>query len=98
MGVKEKHIIILPLKSVMTKTLIEYLSGEKNIDEIYHAIVLGIRDYFGKMGFSKAIMGASGGIDSAVTQVLAVQALGKENVRALLMPSQFSIFSFGSRC
>jgi NAD+ synthase (glutamine-hydrolysing) len=69
---------------------IEYLSGEKNIDEIYHAIILGIRDYFGKMGFSKAVMGSSGGIDSAVTQVLATRALGKDNVRALLMPSQYS--------
>src|ERR1051326_2194717 len=69
---------------------IEYLVGEKNTDEIYHAIILGIRDYFGKMGFSKAILGASGGIDSAVTQVLAVEALGKENVRAILMPSQYS--------
>lgn len=69
---------------------IEYLVGEKNIDEIYHAIILGVKDYFSKMGFSKAILGSSGGIDSAVTQVLAVEALGKENVRALLMPSQYS--------
>ena len=69
---------------------IQYLVGEKNIDEIYHAIILGIRDYFGKMGFSKAILGSSGGIDSAVTQALATAALGKENVRAVLMPSQFS--------
>jgi len=69
---------------------LEYLVGEKNIDEIYHAIILGIKDYFSKMGFSKAILGSSGGIDSAVTQVLAVEALGKENVRALLMPSQYS--------
>jgi NAD+ synthase (glutamine-hydrolysing) len=69
---------------------IQYLVGEKNIDEIYHALILGIKDYFRKMGFSKAILGASGGIDSAVTQVLAVEALGKENVRAVLMPSQFS--------
>jgi len=69
---------------------IEYLSGEKNIDEIYHAIILGIKDYFEKMGFRKAVMGSSGGIDSAVTQVLATAALGSENVRALLMPSQFS--------
>jgi len=69
---------------------IEYLSGEKNIDEIYHAILLGIRDYFGKMGFTKAVLGSSGGIDSAVTQVLAAEALGKENVRALLLPSQYS--------
>lgn len=69
---------------------IQYLVGDKNIDEIYHAIILGIRDYFGKMGFNKAILGSSGGIDSAVTQVLAVEALGKDNVRALLMPSQYS--------
>jgi len=69
---------------------IQYLIGEKNIDEIYHAIILGIKDYFNKMGFNKAILGSSGGIDSAVTQVLAVEALGKENVRALLMPSQYS--------
>jgi NAD+ synthase (glutamine-hydrolysing) len=69
---------------------LDYLSDEKNIDEIFHALVLGVRDYFGKMGFTKAILGASGGIDSAVTQALAVEALGKENVRAILMPSQYS--------
>lgn len=72
-----------------TDTL-EYLMNEKNIDEIYHALILGIRDYFRKMGFSKAILGASGGIDSAVVQALAVQALGKENVHVLLMPSEYS--------
>ena len=70
--------------------ILAYLTNGKNIDEIYHALILGIRDYFKKMGFSKAILGASGGIDSAVTQVLAVHALGKENVSVLLMPSQFS--------
>ena len=69
---------------------IKYLANEKNIEEIYHALALGIRDYFEKMGFTKAILGSSGGIDSAVTQVLAVAALGKENVRAILMPSQYS--------
>lgn len=69
---------------------ISYLTGEKNIEEIYQALILGIRDYFGKMGFKKAILGSSGGIDSAVTQALAVAALGKENVRAVLMPSPYS--------
>ena len=69
---------------------LEYLCDEKNIDEIYHALILGVRDYFQKMGFSKATLGSSGGIDSAVTQALAVAALGKENVKAVLMPSQFS--------
>jgi NAD+ synthase (glutamine-hydrolysing) len=60
------------------------------IQLIYPALVLGIRDYFEKMGFSKAILGLSGGIDSAVTLVLAAKALGTENVRAVLLPSQFS--------
>ena len=69
---------------------LEYLMNDKNIDEIYHALVLGIKDYFRKMGFTKATLGASGGIDSAVVQVLAVHALRKENVRVLLMPSEYS--------
>ncbi|HPI54621.1 MAG TPA: NAD+ synthase [Chitinophagaceae bacterium] len=64
--------------------------SELHIDRLYEAIVLGIRDYFQKMGFTKAILGSSGGIDSAVTLALAVDALGKENVRAILMPSQYS--------
>ena len=58
--------------------------------EIHDAIIMGIKDYFRKMGFSKAILGSSGGIDSAVTLVLACKALGKDNVRAILMPSPFS--------
>lgn len=57
---------------------------------IHDALLMGIKDYFGKMGFSKAILGLSGGIDSAVTLVLAAEALGSENVRAVLLPSQFS--------
>jgi NAD+ synthase (glutamine-hydrolysing) len=58
--------------------------------EIFNAIVMGIKDYFGKMGFVKAIVGSSGGIDSAVTLAMACEALGKENVRAVLMPSPYS--------
>ena len=61
-----------------------------NIKGIYTAIIHGIRDYFEKMGFTKAILGSSGGIDSAVTLALACEALGKENVRAILMPSPYS--------
>jgi len=57
---------------------------------IHDALVLGIKNYFNKLGFSKAILGLSGGIDSAVTLVLAEKALGKENVKAVLLPSQFS--------
>ncbi|MBU1368959.1 MAG: NAD+ synthase [Bacteroidetes bacterium] len=67
----------------------EFLIPEK-IALIHDALVMGIRNYFEKLGFQKAILGLSGGIDSAVTMALAAEALGAENVFALLMPSQFS--------
>ncbi len=60
------------------------------IKDIHDAIVLGIKDYFGKNGFKQATLGLSGGIDSAVVVCLAARALGSENVRVLLMPSQYS--------
>lgn len=62
----------------------------RDIPLIHDALVLGIRDYFGKMGFRKAILGLSGGIDSAVTMALAAEALGSENVHGILLPSEFS--------
>ncbi len=68
----------------------ETLMPEKNIDAIHNALLTGIRDYFGKMGFKKAIVASSGGIDSAVVLAVASEALGAENVNALLLPSQFS--------
>lgn len=76
----------IPFADPMPKELDSWL----DIHEIYDALVMGIRDYFNKMGFTKAIVASSGGIDSAVTLTLACHALGSENVRALLMPSQFS--------
>ena len=63
---------------------------KEKLELIHDALLLGLRDYFGKLGFTKATLGLSGGIDSAVTAVLASRALGPENVRVLLMPSQFS--------
>jgi len=66
------------------------LEENLNIEQVYQAIVMGIKDYFTKMGFTKAILGSSGGIDSAVTLAIACEALGKENVRAILMPSEYS--------
>lgn len=60
------------------------------IELMHDAIVFGIREYFSKMGFTKAILGSSGGIDSAVVQALATEALGAENVWPILMPSEFS--------
>lgn len=63
---------------------------ERHIDRIYDALVMGISDYFNKMKFTRAVLGSSGGIDSAVAISLACKALGKENVQAVMMPSHFS--------
>lgn len=60
------------------------------IADIHDALVMGIRNYFQKLGFSKAILGLSGGIDSALTAVLATEALGNENVYNVLLPSRYS--------
>lgn len=60
------------------------------IEEIYNALVLGTRDYVTKNGFEKVLIGLSGGIDSSLVAVIAAQALGKENVIAITMPSKFN--------
>ena len=69
--------------------------GEADGDDIgtertWKALVLGTRDYLGKCGFKKAIVGLSGGIDSALVAAIAVEALGAENVQGVGMPSEFS--------
>ena len=66
------------------------LSSFGSEEEIYQALVLGVRDYFIKCGFKSAVLGLSGGIDSALTAVLAVDALGASNVVGVSMPSQYS--------
>ena len=66
------------------------LNNQSKISLIYDALVMGVRNYFQKLGFEKAILGLSGGIDSAVTLVIAAEALGAENVHSLLLPSQYS--------
>ena len=68
----------------------ELVQEKDKITLIHDALLLGIKDYFGKLGFTITILGLSGGIDSAVTAVLAARALGKDNVRVILMPSQYS--------
>lgn len=79
-----------------SKGQLQLINEQRNTDKrckiarVHDAIVLGIRDYFQKLGFSKAVLGLSGGIDSAVVLYLAQHALGAENVRTLLMPSEFS--------
>jgi NAD+ synthase (glutamine-hydrolysing) len=60
------------------------------VEEIYNALVLGTRDYVRKNGFKKVLIGLSGGIDSALTAAIAVQALGSENVVGITMPTRFN--------
>ncbi len=72
----------------LTEPKLQHATGK--MEKISHALVTGIRDYFRKSGFTKATLGLSGGIDSAVVAVLAVRALGASQVRVLLMPSQYS--------
>lgn len=84
-------------EAIKTYSLEEVIKGDQQQEQekpkmqlIHDALVIGIRDYFQKLGLKKVILGLSGGIDSAVVAVLAARALGPENVRVLLMPSQFS--------
>jgi NAD+ synthase (glutamine-hydrolysing) len=74
----------------IAELLPERFEPKRNIDAIHKALLAGITDYFGKMGFKKAVVASSGGIDSALVLALACEALGNDNVSALLLPSQFS--------
>ncbi len=83
--------IIEPASRVPDKELSPAVLDEHlNIAQVHQALIMGIKDYFSKMGFTKAILGSSGGIDSALVLALACEALGAENVRAILMPSPYS--------
>lgn len=77
-------------KHTKLSTPVSSITDASAIENIYSALVLGIKDYFAKQNFKKAILGLSGGIDSAVVTVLAAHALGKENVHVIMMPSPFS--------
>ncbi len=82
-----------PVKEVYVKAeqaLSLDVARMNKVEQVHQALILGIRDYFKKSGFSKATLGLSGGIDSALVCVLACEALGAENVMAVLLPSAFS--------
>ena len=66
------------------------LKTARREQKIYHALVLGVRDYFRKTGYKKAVLGLSGGIDSSITGCIAVDALGPNNVHGVSMPSRYS--------
>lgn len=84
-GFKSDHLLVDTSKQ---SAPIHY--RDPGISDVYEALVLGLKDYFVKSGFKKACVGISGGIDSAVVACLAVEALGKENVLGVLMPSRYT--------
>jgi NAD+ synthetase len=82
----EEDFVLVDLDNPRPIQFVERAEEEK----IYKGLALGLRDYFHKCGFKSAVLGLSGGIDSALTAVIAVEALGRENVRGVSLPSQFS--------
>ncbi|HDO26484.1 MAG TPA: NAD+ synthase, partial [Bacteroidetes bacterium] len=87
----EEDFQIYDLDNVIKGKVIRGVTNHRPVIAMIHdALVMGIRNYFEKLGFSKAILGLSGGIDSAVTAALAAEALGNNNVYNVLLPSRFS--------
>ncbi|MCB9309998.1 MAG: NAD+ synthase [Lewinellaceae bacterium] len=85
----EEEIFTYDLKDVQNG-YVEKVQSYSKVQLIHDALVLGIKEYFGKLTLKSAVLGLSGGIDSAITATLAQRALGDRNVRGLLMPSQYS--------
>ncbi len=86
----EEAVFTFQMSDLFSGTASDNHSGADVISLIHKALITGIKDYFGKMGFRDSILGLSGGLDSAVTLCLAAEALGKDHVRALLLPSRYS--------
>lgn len=87
----EEGLITVGIDEILDDKIVKDQNEKpERLEKIHDALVLGIKDYFSKMRFKSAVLGLSGGIDSAVTLVLAAEALGSENVRVLLLPSKFS--------
>jgi NAD+ synthase (glutamine-hydrolysing) len=82
----EEKLTLVPLDGPSCESVVSHDEAE----EIARGLILGLRDYISKCGFKDVVIGLSGGIDSAVTAALAVEALGKEHVTGIAMPSQFS--------
>ena len=80
--------VILLLKCIHQRTV--KLNIQSKEEKIFNALCLGISDYFEKTGNKEAVLGVSGGIDSALTAAIAVNAIGSKNVHGILMPSKFS--------
>ncbi len=91
-GPELQEFKLRPIKHSGKRPKIKSVKSKKMplLKEIYQALVLGTRDYIYKNGFKKVVLGLSGGIDSALVAAIAVDAIGAQNVIALIMPSQFS--------
>ncbi|MEY4570566.1 MAG: hypothetical protein RLZZ398_2005 [Verrucomicrobiota bacterium] len=85
-GFRETCAVVNPFSAVEDDAPLDSCDAA----DLYNALVLGVRDYVTKCGFSSVCLGLSGGIDSALTAVIAADALGPENVRGLTMPSPYS--------
>lgn len=86
----DEDLLLVDLPKGMKGPLIPGFPDAEEDAGVYQALVLGTRDYVRKCGFAKAIVGLSGGIDSALVAAIAVEALGKENVLGIGMPSEYS--------
>jgi NAD+ synthase (glutamine-hydrolysing) len=90
LGYFEETVETFSLEEVISEAPGSNNPSYEPVSLVHKALVTGVRDYFAKTGFKKCIVGLSGGIDSAVVICLAGEALGHENVKALLMPSRYS--------
>ncbi|WP_237060509.1 NAD+ synthase [Microbulbifer sediminum] len=88
-----EHLLSVQVKSGDGRTTLsqgEMIPAESDLAAVYKALVLGVRDYVNKNGFNGVVLGLSGGIDSALTLAVAVDALGKERVEAVMMPFRYT--------
>lgn len=87
----EEEVQVFDVEQIKSSIVLnEKTNRQTDTEQVYQALILGIKDYFRKSGFKQAVLGLSGGIDSAVVCALACEALGAENVMAVLMPSKYS--------
>ena len=90
-SIVDVHSVSLPpIQKARARVVPDVAAVLDPLEEVYRALTLGVRDYVSKNGFTRVVVGLSGGVDSALTAVLAVDALGAENVWGLFMPSPYT--------
>lgn len=86
----EEDLVVFDSKTLKAQPINIHETSKSEMEAIFKGLVMGTRDYVTKCGFSKVVLGLSGGIDSALTACIAVSALGRKNVSAVFMPSQYT--------